>query len=83
MDYKQALNRDGRLYALSEKEVFKATILSVKYTDEDEFFVEVLTERAIANDRVRRHGCIKEYKLGVNVFLSEHEAQKSLAGKGV
>ena len=83
VDYKQALNRNGRLYTLSEKEVFKATILSVKYTDEDEFFVEVLTERAIANGGVGRHGCIQEYKLGVNVFLSEHEAKKSLAGKGV
>lgn len=82
VDYKKAFSKGGHhLYDLSEKEVFKATILSVKYTDEDEFFVEVLAERAIAKGRGGRHGCIKEYKLGVNAFLSEHEAQKSLVEK--
>lgn len=82
VDHKQALNSNGRLYSLSEKEVFKATILSVKYTDENEFFVEVLAERALSKGGTGCHGCIKEYKLGVDAFLSEHEAKKSLAGKG-
>lgn len=83
VDYQQALNSKGRLYTLDDKEVFKATVLSVKYTDEDEFFVEILADRAIAKGGVGRHGCIKEYKLGVDVFLSEHEAKKSMVGKGV
>lgn len=83
VDHKQALNSNGRLYSLSEKEVLKATILSVKYTDENEFFVEVLAERALSKGGTGCHGCIKEYKLGVDAFLSEHEAKKSLDGKGV
>lgn len=83
VDYQQALNSKGRLYTLSDKEVFKATVLSVKYTDEDEFFVEVLAERAFAKGGIGSHSCINEYKLGVDVFLDENEAKKSLAGKGV
>lgn len=83
VDHKQALNGNGRLYSLREKEVFKATILSVKYTDENEFFVEAFAERAaLSKGGTGCHGCIKEYKLGVDAFLSKHEAKKSLAGKG-
>ena len=83
VDYRQALNNKGRLYTLSDKEVFKATVLSVKYTDEDEFFVEVLAERGFAKGGIGSRSCISEYKLGVDAFLDENEARKSIAGKGV
>lgn len=83
VDYRQALNNKGRLYTLSDKEVFKATVLSVKYTDEDEFFVEVLAERGFAKGGIGSRSCISEYKLGVDAFLDENEARNSIAGKGV
>lgn len=83
VDYQQALNSKGRLYTLSDKEVFKATVLSVKYTDEDEFFVEVLAERGFAKGGIGSRSCISEYKLGVDAFLDENEARNSIAGKGV
>lgn len=81
--YQQALNSKGRLYTLSDKEVFKGTVLSVKYTDEDEFFVEVLAERGFVKGGIGSRSCISEYKLGVNAFLDENEARNSIAGKGV
>lgn len=83
VDYQQALNSKGRLYTLSDKEVFKATVLSVKYTGEDEFFVEVLAERGFAKGGIGSRSCISEYKLGVDAFLDENEARNSIAGKGV
>lgn len=78
VDYQKALNSKGRVYSLTSKDVFVGTILSISYTSQNEFWVEVMAEHILANNGMQQYTCVGEYKLGENAFLNKADADAVL-----